>query len=329
MSIGPIRSVTVGVSDLGASVALFRDVIGLRVEDDLELSEELLEAWTVPSPSAARAIELSCEGHPAGRLRLVQYDPPTSEVVRDDATGPAAGHARDDAADIGPKAIDLYTSKPIDEAAAELERAGYPARSRPIRYEIGGVKTEELLFTGPDGIPILVMRGDHGADFQRPTGTPAGYSEIPTISVVCADLDESRRFYGETLGLSLPRSTPRSIRLFRRLSANLQAFRPEHGRTCSCSWTPQSRAASTCFLHYFSASKGRLRDRMRPGRLGTSLYTHAVDDLDGVHRSLVAGGAEILADPRAVDIGSPGHARLLLARGPTEELFELIEQSLT
>ena len=328
MSIGPIRSVTVGVSDLGASVALFRDVIGLRVEDDLELSEELLEAWTVPSPSAARAIELSCEGHPAGRLRLVQYDPPTSEVVRDDATGPAAGHARDDAADIGPKAIDLYTSKPIDEAAAELERAGYPARSRPIRYEIGGVKTEELLFTGPDGIPILVMRGDHGADFQRPTGTPAGYSEIPTISVVCADLDESRRFYGETLGLSLALDAEVDPAL-QEVVCELTGVPPGTRTHMLLFMDPAEPSGKYLLLHYFSASKGRLRDRMRPGRLGTSLYTHAVDDLDGVHRSLVAGGAEILADPRAVDIGSPGHARLLLARGPNEELFELIEQSLT
>ena len=329
MSIGPIHAVTVGVRSIDASLALFRDVIGLRVESDVELSRELLEAWCLPATSIARAIELSCDGHPAGRLRLVEYDPPASDVVRADGAGAGAGpseaQAQDAAADIGPKATELYTSKPIDEAAAELERAGYPARSRPIRYEIGGVKTEELLFTGPDGIPILVMRGDHGAEFQRPSGTQTGYSEIPTISVVCADLDESRRFYGETLGLSLALDAAVAPEL-QEVVCELTGV-PPGTRTHMLLYMDKAEPSGKyLLLHYFSASKGRLRGRMRPGRLGTSLYSHLVDDFDAVHRRLVQSGAEILTAPRAVDIGNGGRARLLLACGPNEELFELLER---
>ena len=325
MSIGPIRAVTVGVRSLDASLALFRDVIGLRVESDVELGGELLDAWCLATTSKARAVELSCEGHPAGRLRLVEYDPPANAVVRADASGPSDGEALDAAADIGPKAIDLYTSKPIDQAAAELERAGYPARSRPIRYEIGGVKTEELLFTGPDGIPILVMRGDHGTEFQRPSGTPTGYSEIPTLSVVCADLDESRRFYGETLGLSLALDAEVAPEL-QEVVCELTGV-PPGTRTHMLLYMDQAEPSGKyLLLHYFSASQGRLRGRMRPGRLGTSLYSHFVDDFDGVHRRLVQSGAEILTAPRSVDTGNGVRARLLLACGPNEELFELVER---
>ncbi len=324
MSIGPIRSITVGVRSLDASLELFRDVIGLRVDSDAELTPELLEAWGVPASVTARAIELSCEGHRAGRLRLVAYDPEATEVVRADAVDPGERESRDAATDVGPKAIDLYTSKPIDQAAAELERAGYPARSRPIRYEIGGVKTEELLFTGPDGLPILVMRGDHGAEFQRPRGTPTGYSEIPTVSVVCADLDESRRFYGNTLGLSLALDAEVDPSL-QELVCELTGVPPGTRTHMLLFKDAAEPSGKYLLLHYFSASRARVRSRMRPGRLGTSLYTHLVDDLDAIHGRLAAGGAQIVTEPRPMAAGGHGQARLLLAVGPNEEMFELVE----
>lgn len=321
MSIGPIREVLVGVRDPETALRLFCDVIGLRVESDRAIPTPLRLAWGLPSTTCARIVELSCEGHPAGRLRLIAYEPPPGDAVRADSRSEP-----NSATDIGPKALDLYTSKPIAEAVSELERAGFPPRSRPIRYQIGPVQTEELLFTGPDGLAILVMHAEHGPEFQQPTGTPTGYSEIPTVSVVCADLDQSRRFYRETLGLELALDAEVGADL-REVVCELTGI-PAGTRIHMLLFKDADEPSGKyLLLHYFSASTGRLHHRMRPGLLGLSLYSHRVDDLDGLSARLAAGAAELVMDTGQAPARVQAEPRRLLARGPNDELFEFVEEA--
>lgn len=195
MSVGPLRIVTIGVTSIEAALRLFRDVVGLRIEAEWQASRPLLDLWGLDPHVSARVTHLSYQGYPSGHLRLVEHDPPATMRVRDDLDGP------DSALDVGPKAIDFYANHDLEEAIAEMTAAGFPPRSRPIHYVIGPTETEELLFTGPDGVPFLLMVAvNHPAGSHRIQPPGARYSEIATVSVICDDLDRSRRFYGEVLG---------------------------------------------------------------------------------------------------------------------------------
>ena len=84
---GPLLALTLGVSDVERSLRLYRDTLGLRVESDGPASPERLRLWGLP---AARVVELSCEGYPVGRLRLLQAAPPATAAVRLDGILSAA-----------------------------------------------------------------------------------------------------------------------------------------------------------------------------------------------------------------------------------------------
>jgi hypothetical protein len=60
---------------------------------------------------------------------------------------------------------------------------------------------------------------------------------------------------------------------------------------------------------------------MHPSRLGVALYTHGCSNLDALATQVrergAAAGAQIVAGPVAA-----GERRILLLRGPNEELFE-------
>jgi catechol 2,3-dioxygenase-like lactoylglutathione lyase family enzyme len=316
-----IQWVSLGVSDLERALRLYRGVIGFSVDAEYQVSDTLRAFWSLPSGATGQIVELSSRGYPTGRLRLVALSPtPTTKVRSDDKrTG------NDSALDIGPKAIDFYVKPPIDHAIELIERAGYTARSRPIRHEIDGQVSEELLFTGPDDVPLLLMIGHvHKPELLR-SGSPEGdFSEIATISIVGGDIARSRAFYRDALGLETLTDAQTA---------------PEH-RDLVCDLTGVPRGTEIHWLlyagiaepsgkilvvHFGGLSTRRLTGRMHPGHLGFGLLTHVTNDLDAIANRLERGGFELSAVPTQIDLG-PRRCRALLVRGPNEELIEIIEQ---
>lgn len=315
MATNAMVAVTVGVSAMDPALALFRDVMGLRVEGDAPVPPDLMRFWQLPRNHRARQVELSYGGYAVGRLRLVQYDPVATQRVRDDY-GPGSP---DSATDIGPKAIDFYTRPPITRAIAALEKAGYPRRSEPIRYEIGPIESEELLFSGPDGVPMLVMVGHrHPPSSLRDAHLPGLFSEIPTTSVICADPAASRRFYGEALGLDV--GTDAEVKEpYKDLACRLTGVPPGTRVSLLAFQRKGEPSGKLLLVHFFGASRRRLAGRMQPGALGLNLFTYEASDLEALSIRLERAGGQILAQPTVV----AGRPRLLV-RGPNEELIEIV-----
>ena len=317
--VSAMTSVTVGVSDLDAAAGLFVDVMGLTVERRGLLSDDQLTAWHL-DVDQAEMLELSCAGYPIGRLRLLTCAPQRVTRVRDDHGGGDAG------TDIGPKAIDFYVPPPIAEYVAELEASGCVARSVPVRHETESFDSEELVLSGPDGLPMLIMVG-HRHDPRQMRDVPPGtrYSEIATVSVVCGDLAENRHFYGELLGLVA--TTDNETRPeFQDKVAELTGVTKGSRINFLVFQDPDEPSGKILLVHFFAASRRRLTGRMLPGNLGVVLYSHQSDDVDQLHTTLAAANYEIVTPPTAVDTGG-GLRRLLLARGPNEELFEFHQQA--
>lgn len=318
---GAYQSITVGVRDLDRALAFFRDIIQLRVEWEVAASADLARAWGLPG-RAIRLVELSCAGYPVGRLRLASYDPPATEAVRLDARG-----GPDTPYDIGPKAIDFYVHKPMAEALAEIEAAGYPPRSRPIRHVIGETESEELVLTGPDGVPVLIMIGHrHAPTSHRTTGPMTDYSEIATVSVVSGPLEASRRFYREGMGLTATTDAEVPDE-YRDIVDDLTGVERGTRIHFIVFQDPTEPSGKYLLVHFFEKSTRRLNGRMRPGMLGVSLFTHEVDDVDALVRQLTAAGGTLVSGPAEITFAPFGRRRHALVRGPNEELFELVSRA--
>ena len=316
MSVYGMTSVTVGVSDIDASLRLFRDVMELKVESDGQAPRELLDAWGLPEQVSARLVQLSCRGYPAGHLRLAQYSPAATEAVRLDH-----GHgAVDSSTDIGPKAIDFYVPPPMSAAVRAITGAGYEFRSEPIRYELGDIESEECLFSGPDGVPALLMIGHrHPPESMRELPAGVRFSEIATTSVVCADPDSARRLYCDVLGMEPGTDAwvpEENLDLARRLTGVARA----NGMHFLVLSAPGEPSGKLLFVHFAGAPGKRLTGRMRPGRLGVNLFSYTASDLDTTLEKACKAGATLLRGPSQV-----GEKRIALLLGANEELLELVQ----
>jgi catechol 2,3-dioxygenase-like lactoylglutathione lyase family enzyme len=314
------RTITVGVSDLTEGRRLFGQVMQLKEEGQWIAPRDLLDAWGLPQGTMARIVDFSCNGYPMGRLRLAEFSPPAQVKVRLDH-GPAAV---DTNLDVGPKAIDFYVADPIANTVKRLVDAGYQPRSAPKKHQIGHSISEELLFSGPDDVPLLLMVGhQHAATSLRP-GSPDGlFSEIATVSVVAGDLVASRHFYGELLGL-VPVNDAETPDEYRDLVCQLVGA-PKGTRVHFLLYAQPGEASGKILLvHFFAATGKRLVGRMQPGHLGFSMLTHLTPDLDALHERLQAGGVSIVCPPQLVMLPD-GATRMMLVRGPNEEMFEFLE----
>ncbi|MXZ27680.1 MAG: VOC family protein [Gammaproteobacteria bacterium] len=317
MSVYGMTSVTVGVSDMDESLGLFRDVMGLQVESDGEAPRALLDAWGLPEHATARLVELSCRGYPVGHLRLAQYSPAPSEAVRLDH-GPGA---MDSSTDIGPKAIDFYVPPPMTAAVDAITGAGYAFRSEPIYYEVGDLVTEECLFSGPDGVPALLMLGHrHPPESMRelPSGVP--FSEIATTSVICSDPEAARHLYCDALGLEPGTDAwvpEENLDLARRLTGVRSCTGIHFLLVCA----PGEPSGKLLFVHFAGVPIKRLAGRMRPGKLGVNLFSYTASDLDATLEKACEAGGTLLRGPAQV-----GETRVALLLGANEELLELTEE---
>ena len=316
MSVYGMTSVTVGVSDMDESLGLFRDVMGLTVESDAQAPRALLDAWGLPENVTARLVELTCRGYPAGHLRLAQYSPAPTEAVRLDH-GPGAV---DSSTDIGPKAIDFYVPAPMSAAVEAITGAGYGFRSEPIRYEVGDIESEECLFSGPDGVPALLMIGHrHPPESMRELPAGVRFSEIATTSVVCANPEAARSLYCDALGMEAGTDAwvpEENLDLARRLTGVSTAT----GMYFLLVAAPGEPSGKLLFVHFAGVPGKRLTGRMRPGRLGVNLFSYTASDLDATLEKACEAGGTLLRGPTQV-----GETRVALLLGANEELLELTE----
>lgn len=321
--ISAIETITIGVRDIDVALAFYRGRLGYRIECDVRASVSLLAAWKLPVYADLRLVTLSCDGYAFGRLRLAAFPAPPTMATRLDE-GPEAVDA---ATDAGPKALDFYTGAPIAQAIADLTDSGCIARGEPQRFSVGPHDTEELLLTGLDGIPLLLMVGHQpvpGARRFEPR--PGCFGEIATVSVVAGDLDASRRFYQEGLGY-VHETTDIELRgADRDAVCRLMGIPPRTRVHCALYRQPQQPSGKVALFHFYDRTTGPLRHAMRPGQLGMTLFTCRCSDLDAFASRLgrAGGKVETTIQHVAVDEGVP--CRVALVRGPNGELFELVER---
>lgn len=311
---------TVGVSDLERAVQLFAGAMQLRTESEGRVNASTAAAWGLSLDETPRFLELSGAGYRFGRLRLIER-PSDAICVRHDF-GPTA---IDGPLDIGPKAIDFYVANPIAPKIATVEALGYKARSAPKTHQIGYAISEEVCVTGPDETPMLLMVGHRHKPTSLRPGSPEGpFSEIATISIISDDLDVSRKFYSEGLGLVAVNDAESDDE--NRDLINDLVDAPRGTRTHLLLFAePGEPSGKILLIQFLRVQRKRLTGRMLPANRGFSMITLASPDLDGLAARLAKLGGRIMTPPTQIQTHS-GRQRIMLVIGPNEELFEILEQ---
>lgn len=312
-----VRNCWLGVRSIEAALAIFENTMQLRRERAGEVSSDRMALWGLAG-QRARYVELSGAGYPVGRLRLVEFNKPVLGPVREDH-GPSAP---DGPLDIGPKAIDFYVPAPIEDAVQMLRAAGLEPRTAPKLHTMGPSRSAELLFSGLEGTPILAMVGyDHKPTSQRP-GSPDGpFSEIATISIIADEVDRSRRFYEDGLGMTAVVDT-RIPDEFNAIVCDLVDAPPGTPIHVMSYAEPGEASGKLLLVHFLVPGRRRLAGRMRPGALGLNLFTMRAADLDATAERLSACGGTVMAGPAALGDDPDGHG--LIMCGPNEECIELV-----
>ena len=179
------------------------------------------------------------------------------------------------------------------------------------------------MFTGPDGLPILLMVAvDHPESSHRKQPEGARYSEIATVSVISADQEATRSFYEGVLGMNMRSGAEVGPELLD--IANELVDVPKGTRMHFAVFnSPPDPSGKYLLIHFFEGTGSRLEGRMRPGHLGISLYTHDVDDLAVFVAA--AGPEAVVAGPTEARVGEERY-RIAILAGPNEERFELRER---
>ena len=308
------RSVTIGVRDLEKALDLFHRRMDLDMDESGAVPSDVLAAWGLPAAASAQYALLSRDGYRAGKLRLVQWEPPATVRMRDDW---GAG-ALDTHFDIGPKAIDFYGPGTMDEAVNAITALGHPVRHGPVTYEFSGLS--ETVFEGPDGVPFMVMNRPDGPSGDLRPGLPENvFGEVATISIVAGDLETNRRFYGDLL--SLPKTLDREASpSFAKSVAGLTGV-PETTRVHWMMFVETDQPSAKMLLIHFIGRAGKpLAKRMQPGHLGYCLYSMERPDLQGLTRRARTLGFAVERSPMQTEWG-----QFALIRGPNEELIEVTQ----
>ncbi len=304
MSVGRLRffHVNVNCSDLERSLGFYRDLVGLRptVRTRPErpqpggafgLDEVQWDAWIMAGDDAPGGVVLD----------LLEW-----QVPRPTGSPPAS------VTELGLGRLCILT----DDLAGLHQRlieAGHDVWSPPIHVDLGveGMVAPELFVcSDPDGTPVQFV----GADSTR----------LAHVNVNCSDLERSRHFYCDVLGLDARvRSRP---------------LRPQPGAGFRMSgdvawdaWfigAPGAGASEFVIdLVEWKQPPPTGRARRRANELGLFRLALLTDDIQRDHAALVDAGAVCYSPPVELEMGPglPSDLRALFFEDPDGTCVELIE----
>jgi len=197
----PLSVAVIGAENLEASLAFYRDIIGLTAHPPVVWQGEAFERlWRLPPGASATAVFCELPGCPVGRVLLLQFNAAKRKPIRP-ADAPRA---------FGLINLNFYTDD-ITADAKNLAAKGYRFWSEPTQYNLSsaaGTPTE-VIFDGPDTVAINLVQltstdpntrvGQMRAYVQTHGRTPTGYTPVVTSSHCARNIAKATEFYVKVL----------------------------------------------------------------------------------------------------------------------------------
>lgn len=304
-----IDRIKISVSDLGASVAFFRDTLEMAVVSEGPLEPEPFRAlWGLPAGTTARAACLANEEQ-SSRIELIQITPNAGRDIRDGAN--TYDHGLLDVA---------FRAKNLAALYEELGSQGWPFVSAPCTYTADWAKVTvaEVILIGPDRMPIaLIERLSEPKPFIRHR-----FGTMVDVAQYVPSVDACRPFYTDVCGYT----SVFDAELPSGLIDEVVALPP--GSTSRLCLMYQTHTKTPAVELIESSAPGRsLASVVHPLNFGLFAMAFETADLDAFIARVTAAGYAVVGGP--VPYETPGHGRITAAvvRGPNDVLLEFFSRA--
>jgi short-subunit dehydrogenase/catechol 2,3-dioxygenase-like lactoylglutathione lyase family enzyme len=194
-----LSQIALSVSDVRRSQRWYRDVIGLEPGGGTNLFAGPLSSMVQGVPRAASTCWWLVDRQDLFQVELFEFRSPLVRPLPPDWRP----------CDIGYTTVSFW----IDELDAVVERA-LKEGSEPLTEPVGERGERRVCLRDPDGVLVELMEDDPRSDAprERPRADIGAVARAVTLSV--PDLDRSRRFFADVLGLAV--------------AEGVELHRPEH-----------------------------------------------------------------------------------------------------
>jgi catechol 2,3-dioxygenase-like lactoylglutathione lyase family enzyme len=320
----PLYAATIGVEDLGRSLAIYGDALGLDVLARCTLAGPAFEAhWKLPQGASAEMAVLADRGGPIGRIALLQFDARERQRVR----------IVDDQCIFGFVNLNFYVDD-IEAQTTRLEALGCKAWSRPVVHDMGPTIGQpiEVMLDGPDTVIINLIELRASNPEARILRTIAyledtgGFNRRGAVGVVTSahnvqDYDRARAFHERVLGMSVRNDTVLH-------GAAMEEFiRLPHGARLRDTYLQGAHVFGKIALtHPLNFDCVDLAPRAVAPNIGYLAQSFRVADLDAALAVAHELDCAVFSAPVELDLPALGRVRTALVRNPgSGALHELLE----
>jgi len=298
--------ISVSVSNLEDSLALYRDWIGMKVVADEALEpNEIHELWNLPQGTEARAVFLKQELQPT-LLELIEFKPHSGKTFREPTSF-----------DYGFLSL-AFRVKDNDAIYRGLTEKGFAFVNPPMQYKPDWIPytVSELLLIAPEG--YLVSHFNLiGEEYE----SQGNYIKFDHCAQYVDNISKGIKFYRDILGLDLRYEIPLSEGVL-----NDVLRLPLDTKIKVALIHKKDENALTMQFIQLSVKGNSLASVARPPNLGLFMISYEVDDLSSLIETFKKEGIAILSGPVELHTKLHGKMRAITVEGPYGEMVELFER---
>jgi short-subunit dehydrogenase/catechol 2,3-dioxygenase-like lactoylglutathione lyase family enzyme len=194
-----LSQIALSVSDLRRSQRWYRDVLGLEPGGGTNLFAGPLSSMVQGIPRAASTCWWLVDRQDLFQIELFEFRSPLVRELPPDWRP----------CDVGYTTVSFW----VDDLDAALDRARAEG-SEPLTEPIGGSGERRVCLRDPDGVLVELMEDDPRSDAPRQRPRPEVGAVARSVTLSVPDLERSRRFFVDVLGLPA--------------DEGLELHRPEH-----------------------------------------------------------------------------------------------------
>jgi catechol 2,3-dioxygenase-like lactoylglutathione lyase family enzyme len=303
--VSTIKTVVMVVKNPDESRRIFEDGLGLKCIGETQTShKEIGEIWGV-SEGNFRIVRMKREGEDFGCIDLVE-NPKAEKPIRD-ARKPF---------DYGILTLNFRTNN-IEKAVAKLEDCGCKSVSEILDYNVGKPMREKMMIL-PTGERLTIIQiGEATND------APFFNEAIATAGMVVPSMSDAKRFYTDTLGLTISIKFQASGSPFDKLLGVSTLDKLDFATlTADGIWTGK--------VELLELETGETPINTNEfadfSHTGYSFVTFLAEDLDAVAESCRKIGAEIIIEPKKFNRPFHEGKRAIIVRALGGEYLEIIEK---
>lgn len=301
-----IERISVSVTDLEASRAFFEDHMELTFVSEGTLSKEQVKGL-YGMEATAQYVLLKNEVQ-STLLQLLAFDPKPTKTSRE------GYHCWD----FGYYDI-AFRSQSNDEAYEKFTELGYEFACPPYRYTTSwsGAEVLEAVMIGPDNMPLALI--------EKTASTPefeGMFRNFPDVVLVVESVDESDRYYVDTLGLT------KAFDMVMEDGLVDPIFGLDYGVHTRIVMYMGSGDTPIVEIIEFTNKKGvsmTAEGASVPANAGTFATCFEVENLEEALEKHTENGFEATGDIVEIEMAPYGTIRSVMVSGPSQAMVELFE----